>query len=173
MRFDLNSSIPLIYNQFNYLIMKKYISIILLFFTASIIQAQSDQEEVDLMQSIFGMDKKEVVAGYVQFSPAQEEAFWELYDEYEAKRQTLGQERVVLLRQYFDEHEAMGSAEADAWTKKVITLQQKTDKLISSYYGKILKISDGVVATQFYQIENYVLGEIRAAILETIPFIEK
>lgn len=153
--------------------MKKYISIILLFFVASMSQAQSNLDEINLMQSIFGMDKKEVVAGYVEFSPAQEDAFWKLYNEYEAKRRDLGQERVVLLRQYFDEHETMGSAEADAWTKKVITLQQKTDKLISSYYGKILKISDGVVATQFYQIENYVLGEIRAAILETIPFIKK
>lgn len=153
--------------------MRKCISIILLFFVASISQAQSNQEEIDLIQSIFGMKKQDIVAGFVDVSPAQKEAFWKLYDEYEAKRQTLGQERVVLLRQYFDEHEAMGSAEADAWTKKVITLQQKTDKLISSYYGKILKISDGVVATQFYQIENYVLGEIRAAILETIPFIEK
>lgn len=153
--------------------MKKYISIILLFFVASMSQAQSNLDEINLMQSIFGMDKKEVVAGYVEFSPAQEDAFWKLYNEYEAKRRDLGQERVVLLRQYFDEHETMGSVEADAWTKKVITLQQKTDKLISSYYGKILKISDGVVATQFYQIENYVLGEIRAAILETIPFIKK
>ena len=84
---------------------------------------------------------------------------------YKSKRQSLGQERIVLLSQYIDDYENMGSEETAAWTKKVIALQQKTDKLISTYYRKVLKISDGIVATQFYQIETYILGEIRATIL--------
>ena len=151
--------------------MKKYITFIALVFAATLTQAQSYQDEVDLIQSIFSMDKEDVVAGFVEVSSTQEEAFWQLYYEYESKRQSLGQERIVLLSQYIDDYETMGSEEAAAWTKKVIALQQKTDKLISSYYGKVLKISDGIVATQFYQIETYILGEIRATILETIPFI--
>ena len=67
----------------------------------------------------------------------------------------------------------MTSEQADAWTKKVIALQQKTDKLIADYYAKVLKISDGVVATQFYQIENYILTAIRAQVLQAVPFLPK
>jgi len=66
----------------------------------------------------------------------------------------------------------MTSEQADAWTKKVIELQKKTDGLIVTYYGKIKTATDGIVATQFYQIEGYILTAIRARILENVPFLE-
>ena len=67
----------------------------------------------------------------------------------------------------------MTSEQADAWTKKVIDLQKKTDALIATYYGKVKSVTDGVVATQFYQIENYILTAIRAEVLEAVPFLPK
>jgi hypothetical protein len=153
--------------------MKKYILIIAVLFVASFAKAQSNKEEVDLMQAAFGMDKKAVVMEFVHPSETQKDAFWKLYDEYETQRKTFGKQRIELLEQYAKQYENMTSEQADAWTKKVIDLQGKTDKLIVSYYGKIRKISDGIVATQFYQIENYILAGIRAQILDEIPFVEK
>jgi hypothetical protein len=67
----------------------------------------------------------------------------------------------------------MTSEQADAWTKKVIELQKKTDNLISTYYTKVKLISDGIVATQFYQIENYILTAIRMQVLQNVPFVQK
>ena len=67
----------------------------------------------------------------------------------------------------------MTSEQADAWTKKVMDLQKKTDALIATYYGKVKSVSDGIVALQFYQIENYILAGIRAEILDQVPFVEK
>jgi len=52
-------------------------------------------------------------------------------------------------------------------------LQKKTDNLITTYYGKIKGISDGIVATQFYQIESYILTAIRITVLDEIPFVQK
>ena len=151
--------------------MKKYILITLALFMASFAYTQSNKEEVDLMQSAFGMDKKALVTNFVHPSPGEKDAFWKLYDEYEAQRKELGKQRIELLKQYADQYLTMTGVDADAWTKKVIALQKKTDKLIADYYTKIKKISDGVVATQFYQIENYILAAIRAKILQNIPFI--
>jgi hypothetical protein len=65
----------------------------------------------------------------------------------------------------------MSGVDAAAWTKKVIALQKKTDDLISTYFAKVNKVSDGIVATQFYQIENYILAAIRAQILQKVPFL--
>ena len=152
--------------------MKKIVSIISFLLLAPLAYGQSYQEEIDLFQSAFGMDKREVVAGFVETEPDEEEAFWKLYDEYEAKRKVLGKERIDLLMQYADQYDSMSGADADSMTKKVIALKTKTDKLIATYYTKIRKATDGIVATQFFQIESYILGEIRAEILETIPFVE-
>ena len=153
--------------------MKKYILIIAVSFIASITYAQSDKEEVDLMQAAFGMDKKAAVAEYVKPAEDQRDAFWKLYDEYETQRKELGKQRIDLLKQYADQYSTMTSDQADAWTKKVMELQKKTDNLIASYYGKVKAKSDGIVATQFYQIENYILTGIRAQILVNVPFLEK
>jgi hypothetical protein len=85
----------------------------------------------------------------------------------------LGKQRITLLEQYADQYQTMTSEQADAWTKKVIALQKKTDNLIATYYDKVKAISDGIVATQFYQIENYILTAIRSEILWQVPFIRK
>ena len=153
--------------------MKKYVLIIAVLFLASFAHAQSNKEEVDLMQAAFGMDKKAAVADFVKPSATQKDAFWKLYDEYETQRKVLGKQRIALLEQYAAQYQTMTSEQADAWTKKVIDLQKKTDNLIVTYYGKVKLVSDGIVATQFYQIENFILTAIRAKILQNVPFLEK
>ena len=117
--------------------MKKYIIIISALFMASFASAQSNKEEVDLMQAAFGMDKKAAVAEFVKPSPAQKDAFWKLYDEYETQRKELGKQRITLLEEYASKYKTMTSEQADAWTKKVMDLQKKTDNLITTYYGKV------------------------------------
>jgi hypothetical protein len=151
--------------------MKKYLLITAAVFMASFAWSQSNKDEVALMQAAFGMDKQAVVAEFVKPSPAEKDAFWKLYDEYEAKRKELGKQRIALLEQYADQYLTMTGIDADAWTKKVIALQRKTDDLIATYYTKIKAKSDGIVATQFYQIENYILTAIRAEILQKVPFL--
>ncbi len=152
--------------------MKKYFLIIAALFLASFAYTQSNKEEVDLMQAAFGMDKKAVVADFVKPSPAQKDAFWKLYDEYETQRKALGKERIELLKEYAAQYQTMTAIQADTWTKKVIELQKKTDNLIVTFYGRIKAVSDGLVATQFYQIENYILTAIRMQILQQVPFVK-
>ena len=153
--------------------MKKFILIAAGIFLASFAYTQSNKEEVDLIQAAFGMEKKAIVAEFVNPSDAQKDAFWQLYDEYETKRKELGKQRIDLLKQYADQYLTMTSEQADEWTKKVIELQTKTDKLIATYYEKVRGVSDGIVATQFYQIENYILTMIRMQILHDVPFVKK
>lgn len=153
--------------------MKKYIFIIAALFLSSFAYTQSDKEEIDLMQAAFGMDKKAVVADFVKPSATQKDAFWKLYDQYETQRKNLGKQRIELLKQYASQYQTMTAAQADAWTMKVNDLQKKTDALIVTCYTKVKAISDGLVATQFYQIENYILTAIRARLLQNIPFLEK
>jgi hypothetical protein len=45
--------------------MKKYVLLIAVLFLGSFACAQSNKEEVDLMQAAFGMDKKSAVADFV------------------------------------------------------------------------------------------------------------
>jgi predicted nucleic acid-binding OB-fold protein len=149
--------------------MKKITLLLSALFVAALVNAQSTKEEVDLMQASFGMEKKVMVAEFVQVDPVQKDAFWKLYDEYETARKALGQERIHLLSDYTAKYDKFTSESAEAWTKNVINLSKETDDLIITYYNKIKKVTNPIVALQFYQVENYILAGIRVSLLESLP----
>ncbi len=131
--------------------------------------SQTNKEETDLIQSMFGMEKKAIVADFIDVESG--DPFWELYDEYETKRKALGKERFTALTNYVENYDNHDYATYDNTIATMISLQKRTDKLMEQYYKKIKKTSGSKVAAQFYQLEGYILTEIRAAIFEGIPMI--
>jgi hypothetical protein len=153
----------------------KKVSLILatIFLFTGIIQAQTNKEEVDIMQAAFGMEKKAMVAEFVQLDASQKDAFWKLYDEYETQRKTYGKQRIDLLLEYNNTYEKMTNETADAWMNKALDLSKKTDALLLSYYKKVKKATNPINALQFYQVELFILTGIRNQIMGELPFVEK
>lgn len=149
--------------------MKKVILFLAIVFAAALVQAQSNNEEIELVQSVFGMEKKAIINEFVKVDAAQKDVFWQLYDEYEAKRKEIGKERITLLNEYAENYDKLNNETAAAWTKKVITMGGKANKLIVTYHKKISKAINPVVALQFFQVEEYILSGIRVSILEELP----
>ena len=154
--------------------MKKIISI-----TASILliavvfaqtaKAQSAKEEMDFYQSIFGMEKKAVVADFLDIET--DNPFWALYDAYETERKELGKKRVAVLVDYAENYDNLNDEKYDEIIANMISLRKSHDKLSDSYYKKIKKASGSKVAAQFFQLEAYFLSQIRATIMQEIPYI--
>ncbi len=138
-------------------------------FFAQTSNAQTTKEETDLYQSIFGMEKKAIVADFIGVDSGN--PFWSLYDEYETKRKELGKQRLSLLNNYVANYDNLNDAKYDEIVTDMISLQKKTNKLMDQYYKKIKKASGSKVAAQFFQIEGYFLTQIRATIFEGIPYI--
>lgn len=133
--------------------------------------SQSNKEDVDFIQSIYGKEKKTIVSEFIKLEGAQKDAFWKLYDEYETQRKELGKQRIALLERYANSYMTLDDATTDQIIKDMIALGAKTDKLINTYYGKMKKSSGVKAAAQFVQLEAYLGAMIRASILESIPFI--
>lgn len=133
--------------------------------------AQSNKEDIDLIQSIYGKEKKTIVSDFIKLEGAQKDAFWKLYDEYEVKRKVLGQKRVALLERYAANYGSMDDATTSNTIKDIVSLGAETDKLIATYHKKLEKAVGAKPAAQFYQLEVYLLSAIRTSIFESIPFI--
>jgi hypothetical protein len=153
----------------------KKVSLILatIFLFTGLIQAQTNKEEVDIMQAAFGMEKKAMVAEFVQVDAAQKDAFWSIYDEYETQRKVYGKQRLDLLEEYNNTYEKMTNETADAWMKRALDLGKKTDALLLSYYKKAKKATNPINALQFYQVELFILTGIRNQVMGELPFVEK
>lgn len=136
-----------------------------------LVSAQSNKEDVDFLQSIYGKDKKVITADFIQLDDTKKDAFWKLYDEYEVKRKELGRKRIALLEQYATDYNNMDDATTTKIIKEIASLGVQTDKLISTYHAKMQKAAGAKPAAQFFQLEVYFLSVIRVAIMENIPFI--
>ena len=138
-----------------------------------ITNAQAYTEEIDLFQAAFGMEKKALVSEFIKLEGEKNTTFWALYDEYEITRKEYGKQRIELWTIYANTYKTMTGEDASVWVEKVIKLQQSTDKLIRTYYSKIKKEVDPITATQFFQIENYIITATRMEFQEKMPFLNE
>ncbi|NQU34311.1 MAG: hypothetical protein HQ521_13860 [Bacteroidetes bacterium] len=92
--------------------MKKLTLIIAGLFAGLFTFAQSNTEEIDLFQSMYGIEKKAIVKEFVQPKAINREAFWEVYDNYESQRKVIGKERIILLEQFATQYEKMTNDES-------------------------------------------------------------
>lgn len=151
--------------------MKKLNLIIACLFVGFSSFAQSNSEDVDLIQSLFGKEKKEIVAGFISLDESNNANFWKLYDEYETARKEIGKKRIAIIERYVNEYMNLDDATTAELLKETQSLTAQNDKLITSYSNKIKKSVGVRQAAQFYQLESYLLSMIRATIFEGIPFI--
>jgi hypothetical protein len=152
--------------------MKKYfLSAVLLASMALAAFSQTNVEEVDFYQSVFGMAKKTMVSDFIDLENFPEVDFWQLYDEYEVARKDLGKKRLELLDTYAKAYIILNDTRTDEIIRDMATQKKNLDKLILKYYKKMSKTVGIKPAAQFYQLENYLLSAIRLEILENIPFI--
>jgi hypothetical protein len=151
--------------------MKKVLLILSVIALPALTFAQSNKEDIDFIQSIYGKEKKTIVAEFIQLEGAQKDAFWKLYDEYETQRKALGQKRIALLEKYVNSYATLDDATTSQIIKDMISLGAQTDKLLVTYHKKLEKAAGVKAAAQFYQIEVYFLSVIRASIMDSIPFI--
>ena len=151
--------------------MKKLVFIAAICFAVSV-SAQSNKEDIDLIQAAYGKEKKEIVAEFIQMEDgAKKDAFWKIYDQYETERKRLGRKRVALLENYAANYDKMDAAATSKNIKETAALGLENDRLIQTYHLKMEKGAGVKPAAQFFQIESYFLSGIRVAILENIPFI--
>ena len=133
--------------------------------------AQSNKEEIELFQSVFGMEKKAIVEEFVQVDGEAKTAFWNLYDQYEAERKAHGQKRIALLNKYAENYLSLDDASTEEIMNEIISLGKEYDKIIQKYYKSIKKSCGIKPAAQFFQIEAYFQSAIRKTIFESIPLI--
>lgn len=150
--------------------MKKLFSIaIILIASITMSFAQVQQEEVDYYQSLFGMEKKIVVANFLELEET--DAFWTIYDEYEIVRKKLGQKRLELIVKYAEHYDDLTDDKTDILVKETIGLRKGNQDLVIKYYKKVKKVSGSKTAAQFYQIENYFITAIQAELYTDVPLV--
>ena len=151
--------------------MKKLFLLLTFVFSATTFAQSTLQDDVDIVQSVYGKSKSELVTQYMALSGVQATDFTKIYQAYEVERKKLGQEKIQLIDQYATDYSSITDEKADVIAKGVLKNNVAYDKLYSSYYEKVKKAIGAVNATKFIQLEIYLQTEIRSSLQNAIPFI--
>jgi hypothetical protein len=149
---------------------KNHLLIAALLFS-SVSFAQSNKEDVDIIQASYGKSKKELINEYMKLTEPKAGPFWKLYDEYEVERKALGREKIRLIEDYVKHLDSLSDVKADELMKSVIENNLNMEKLYKKYYEKFSATLGGVKAAKFMQMEVYLQTVVRNVVQEEIPFI--
>ncbi len=151
--------------------MKKYILTIISLIVVLSLKAQSNVDEIAFIQSVYGMDKKDLIAKHMKIDVGKSELFWQLYDEYEISRKEIGLKRANNIIAYANKYEKLIAADADALVKTSFEVQTGFIKLWEKTYIKMSKVLSPVTAAQFIQAEMFLENMVRQELSMDIPLI--
>jgi hypothetical protein len=134
--------------------------------------SQTEKEDLAIVKAVFNKEKKQLVLDYMNFDTPND-AFWNTYDEYEAKRSNLSMQRVQILSDYADQYNNLTDAQANDLVKRIAGNDSSFLSLQKSYYKKMSKVAGAKNAAKFFQLESYLQTIVRKKTMESIPFIDE
>ena len=129
------------------------------------------KEDLEIIQSIYGKDKKDLVSEYMKLEEPKAAEFWKMYDAYELDRKALGQKKLQLLEDYAKNYETLTDEKADELAVATLKNNEAYNKLNSKYYKKAKKIVGALNAAKFMQLETALQTAVRNEIQSSVPFI--
>ena len=144
---------------------------ITLLLTSFKLAAQNIDEELQLVRDQWGVDKKQLIMQYMNFSEAESKAFWPVYDAYMRQHRPLVDARIKLIKDYAKNYEKMTNTKATELINKVLDNDMAISKLQKDYYAKFSKVVTPLRAGQYMQVEYYLQTTVKSMIQDEIPFI--
>ena len=154
----------------------KYIPIIIFSIVtlcfASSMNAQSDNDYLEISRDVLKVEKKAAIADVMDLTEAQSQPFWNLYNEYQGKLYTVHNKRIDGIKNFAKNYENMSDEKADELWMNFIGYQTDLLKLKKGYYKKFKKILPAMKAARFFQAENKIEALIDAQLAMDIPMLE-
>jgi len=151
--------------------MKKLILILFLIFISISTFAQPTKDEITYMQSLWGMQKRDIVKEHMKITSADSSAFWSLYEKYEDSRKELGKERINTIVDYAQNYGSLTDVKADELIMKMLANNTKFLDLLNNTYNQMKTSVSPLKAAQFVQLESYLDAVLKIAIQDEIPLI--
>jgi len=105
------------------------------------------------------------ISRFLELTPKEAQAFWPLYNELQAKKDSLGRHRRMCMRKAKMDMEGMPEAQISKVSDKIIELQLKTAILQKEYHSKLKKILPPIKVLRLYhaerQFQNILLRQIK------------
>jgi hypothetical protein len=114
-------------------------------------------------------DKKLLVTENMQLTDAEAQAFWPVYEQYQAELFLLRTRTVKLIKDYAEAYDKMTNATAKKLLDESMTIEGLRQKLNKAYLPKFRKALPDVKVARYYQIENKINAALYYELAGSIP----
>jgi len=136
------------------------------------LNAQGDNDYLELTREVLKAEKKAAVTEAMQLTDAESQPFWNLYNEYQTNLYTVQNKRIAIIKDFANNFESLSDEKADELWKGSMKYKNELLKLKKSYYAKFKKVVSPGKAARFMQLENKIETLIDAQLALEIPLLE-
>ncbi len=113
-----------------------------------------------------------LIAANLTLTPAESDAFWPLYREFNTKKAALGDTRLQIIMDYADKYPDVDDTTAKDLVDRSLDYRKKLAKLQDSYVAKFRKVLPAAKLMRFLQIDSRVDNLVELQIQQSIPVVE-
>jgi hypothetical protein len=108
----------------------------------------------ELLRSDVRAQKVAIITEVMDFTDAENAAFWPIYREYDTEMTKLGDERVALIEEYARNFNALTDETAGTLAAKAIDLETRRRAAMAACYDRVKKATSAKTALRFLQVEH-------------------
>jgi hypothetical protein len=127
----------------------------------------------ELLRSDIRAQKVAILTQMMEFTEAEDAAFWPIYREYDGELAKLGDERVAMLADYARSYDTLTDDQADSLAKRALDLEARRQGVKAKYYDKVRAALKPRTALRFLQVEHQLQLLIDLQISAALPIAAK
>ena len=126
----------------------------------------------ELLRADVQAQKVAILTEVMDFTEAEDKAFWPIYREYDLEMAKLGDERVSLIEEYAKNYSAMTDAIAGKLAGTALDLETRRQAVKAKYYDRVKAVLSPKTALRFLQVEHQLLLIIDLQISASLPIVK-
>ena len=126
----------------------------------------------ELIRSDVRTQKVAIITETMDFTEAEDKAFWPVYREYDSELAKLGDERVALIAEYAANYSTLTDATAEKLANQALDLESRRQAVKAKYYDRIRKVLSPRTALRFLQVEHQLQLLIDLQISALLPVVQ-
>lgn len=128
-------------------------------------------DEIEMVRSMVRMERKALVEQEMQLQPAESQAFWSVYNDYEAERAKINDRTVKVITDYAAAYPDISNAQAETLLDEAFDVDADLLSLKQKYARRLAKVLAPARVARFFQIERKLDAVQNLSIAEEIPLI--
>jgi hypothetical protein len=127
----------------------------------------------ELLRSDLRAQKVAVITEVMEFTEAEDAAFWPVYREYETELAKINDDRMALIKDYAAGYDTLTDATADGLAVRALGLEARRHALLERFYARFKAVVPAKTAARFLQVEHQILLLMDLQIAASLPIAER